>query len=223
MKSLHELKKEMSERGLSGYFEALSPLSKNSVSITLDVQDDDALPAGVSKFGGLPDLPDGVEWFRTMKSDIPMSFIAQVNFAEISPYDTEHKLPEQGMLYFFYDCSPDGMPWGFDPEDADGWKVYFYDGDLAELSRREAPEDLEQDDNGVIFGSARMCFEAGMELPSPESDLANNLNLPTDDETQDAYWEWLDEMEEELRNKLLGHADQLWYSRRVSGRKVQRP
>ena len=207
MKSLHELKKEMSERGLSGYFEALAPLSKNSVSITLDVQDDDALPVGISKFGGLPDLPDGAAWFRTAELDIPMSFVAQVNFAEVVPYDLEHKLPERGMLYFFYDCSMDGMPWGFDPKDSDGWKVYFYDGDPAALSRAEAPDDLEQNDNGVIFGSARMCFEAGMELPSPESDLANDLHLPPDDATQDAYWEWLDEMEEECINKLLGHAD----------------
>ena len=122
MKTLDELRDEMSERGLDAYFGALAPLAKNSIQVTLDIQDDDDLPIGVSKFGGCPDLPAGVEWFRT-NADIPMSFVAQINFAEAAPYDLENKLPKNGLLYFFYDCSPEGMPWGFDPEDADGWKV----------------------------------------------------------------------------------------------------
>ena len=206
MKTLDELRDEMSERGLDAYFDALAPLAKNSIQITLDVQDDDDLPIGISKFGGCPDLPAGVEWFRT-EADTPMSFVAQINFAEAAPFDLERKLPKQGMLYFFYDCSPDGMPWGFDPEDADGWKVYFHDGDPTVLSRREIPDDLEEDDNGMIFDAARMCFEAAMELPSPESDLTNNLDLPDEEDLQDRYWEWMENQEDELINKLLGHAD----------------
>lgn len=206
MKTLDELRDEMNERGLTGYFDAMAPLARNAVQITLDVQDGDNLPIGVSKFGGCPDLPAGVAWFRT-GADIPMSFVAQINFAEAAPYDLENKLPKHGMLYFFYDCSPDGMPWGFDPEDADGWKVYFYEGDAASLSRRAVPEDLEKDDNGMVFDAARMCFEAAMELPSPESDLTNSLDLPDDNDLQDRYWEWLDEQAGELINKLLGHAD----------------
>ena len=204
---LDELKQEMYDRGLGSYYEALAPLARNAVRITLDAQQDELLPVGVSKMGGLPDLPEGVEWFRKDVIDIPLSFVAQVNLAEAAPYDLEHQLPERGMLYFFYDCSMDGMPWGFDPEDAGGWKVYFYDGDLSLLSRREAPEELAWEDNGAVFGSARMCFEPVAELPSPESDLTNSLDLPDGDELQDAYWEWLDENAGEFRNKLLGHAD----------------
>lgn len=207
MTNLEQLREEMNESGLTAYFDALAPLAKNAIQITLDEQEDDDLPIGVSKFGGCPDLPEGVEWFRTVETDIPMSFIAQVNFAEAAPFDLEQKLPRKGMLYFFYDISPDGMPWGFDPKDADGWKVLFYDGDSAALSRREAPEDLEEDDNGTIFGAARMCFEAVMELPSTESDLTNDVELPDDDDLQEQYWDWLDEKSEEPSNKLLGHAD----------------
>lgn len=139
MKTLDVLREEMTECGLTEYFDAMAPLARNAVRITLEVQDDEDLPIGVSKLGGSPDLPAGVKWFRTSKTDIPMSFIGQVNFAEAAPYDHENKLPAKGMLYFFYDCSPDGMPWGFGPEDSDGWKVFFYDGDLSVLSRQEAP------------------------------------------------------------------------------------
>lgn len=207
MKTLEELRVEMDERGLSDYYDTMAPLAKNSIQITLAEQEDEDIPVGASKFGGLPDLPEGVEWFRTGETDIPMSFVAQVNFAEAAPYDLEQKLPESGMLYFFYDCSSDGMPWGFNPKDADGWKVFFYDGDLGALSRVNAPEDLDEDDNGMVFGSARMCFEAGMELPALESDLTLDLDLPEDDELQDTYWEYMDEIHEEVINKLLGHAD----------------
>lgn len=207
MSTLKELQKEMKERGLSGYYDALAPLAKNAIRITLQELEEASLPVGASKFGGHPDLPAGIDWFRMDVADIPLSFIAQINFSEIASHDLERKLPEKGMLYFFYDCSADGMPWGFDPEDSDGWKVYFYDGDLSALSRAEAPEDLEEVDNGILFGCAGLRFETAVELPSPESDLTNGLDLPQDGETQDAWWEWSDEMTDDISNKLLGHAD----------------
>lgn len=207
MKTLENVREEMNSCGLSDYYDVLAPLARNSLEIGLSIQAESDIPLGASKFGGHPDLPAGVSWFRNEKGDIPLSFVAQINFAEAASCDSEHKLPGQGMLYFFYDCSPDGMPWGFDPEDGHGWKVYFYDGDSAALSRRETPADLEEDDNGILFGSARMSFEAVMELPSTESDLTNGLVFPEEAGLQDRYWDWLDESGAEVSNKLLGHAD----------------
>lgn len=206
MKTLEQLKQEMCDRGLPGYYEVLAPFAKNAVRITLGQQSDASIPIGCSKFGGCPDLPDGVVWFRNPETEVPMSFIGQINFAETAPYDFEHKLPDHGILYFFYDCSPDGMPWGFNPEDSSGWKVFFHEGSLSALSRTDAPEDLEEDENGMVFGAARMVFNGCMELPSPESDLNNGLRFP-DDEDEDLYWELIDEQSEEMINKLLGHAD----------------
>lgn len=207
MKGLNEIKAEMQDLGISEYFEALAPLAKNAVRISLNRQLEKGIPVGASKFGGHPDLPADAAWFRTGAGDIPMSFIAQINFAETAPFDLEHRLPEQGMLYFFYDCSCDGMPWGFNPNDSDGWQVYFYNGDPAALSRREAPLDLTRNDNGAVFGCARLCFESAVELPTTESGLTNDVELPDDDELQDAYWEWLEDHFPEISNKLLGHAD----------------
>lgn len=209
MKTLEELKEEMSAFGLADYFDVLAPLAKQSIRITLDPRDENALPIGASKFGGCPDLPGDVAWFRRERANIPLSFIGQVNLAEIAPFDLEHKLPECGMLYFFYDCSvaPDGMPWGFAPEDSDGWRVYFYDGDMSALSRKAPPADLKENENGMLFGTSGMHFEAVAELPSTESDLTNGLDVPDDEELQDRYWQWLDEHTPELSNKLLGHVD----------------
>lgn len=206
MKTLEEICAEMSERGLDGHFAALAPFAKNAVRITLDECNDENIPIGCSKFGGCPDLPPDTNWFRTKATDIPMSFLAQVNLSDAAPFDLDNKLPKHGMLYFFYDCSPDGMVWGFDPEDSDRWKVFFYDGDLSQLIRQAVPDDLETNDNGFCFGAARMRFESYMELPSPESDLCNNLDFP-EHEDQDLYWDWVEEACENGTNKLLGHAD----------------
>lgn len=206
MKILDELREEMGKCGLDAYFETLAPLAKNSIRIVLDVQGDENIPIGVSKFGGCPDLPAEVEWFRT-GSGTPMTFLAQINFAETVAYDLDNKLPKYGTLYIFYDCSDDGIPWGFDPEDSDAWNVFFYDGDTTFLSRREAPEDLGQDYNGGIFGSAKMFFDAVMELPSVNSDLIKNLDSPLDRKQIIRYLKWLCTQQGAYANKLLGHAD----------------
>lgn len=205
MKTLDELREELHEHGLDAYFETLAPWAKNALHITLDVQDDADIPVGVSKFGGRPDLPAGVEWFRT-EAGTPMTFLAQINFAETVPYDLDSKLPQNGILYLFYDCSDYGIPWGYDPEDSDAWNVFFYDGDTAFLSRREAPEDLGQDYNGGIFGSAKMYFESVMELPSDDSDLLRNLDPPLDRKQIIRYLGRLCTQQSAYVNKLLGHA-----------------
>ena len=54
-----------------------------------------------------------------------MSFLAQINLSVISDYDIDNKLPNNGILYFFYDSEQN--VWGFDPKDKAGSKVFFYD------------------------------------------------------------------------------------------------
>ena len=79
------------------------------------------LPIGASKFGGRPDLPDGFQWdtFTTDTYDDdevkprPLAFLAQVNLADVSAYDTEQLLPETGLLSFFYELG--SQRWGVFP------------------------------------------------------------------------------------------------------------
>jgi len=192
---MEQLKQEMLERGLGGMFEALAPYGKNAVYMELEEED---CPVGASKMGGEPDLPAGMEWPRTAEG-VALSFIAQINFAQVHPYDIDGRLPEKGMLWFFYDCSDEGMPWGYDPKDADGFRVIYAEG--GELERLEAPEDLE-----VSFSEARVSFEARLDLLSTDSDLCDQVELP--DEEMDDYFDWLDEREGAC-NKLLGHSDNI--------------
>ena len=190
---MEELRQEMLEHGLAGHFEALAPFAKNAVY--LELEEADCAP-GESRMGGAPDLPVGMEWPRT-SGGVALTFIAQINFAGVHPFDREGKLPEKGMLWFFYDCSDEGMPWGFSPADADGWRVFY--GEDADLEPVEAPEDLE-----VTFDQARLTFEARIDLPGWESDLCADVELPEEEEVN--YYEWLEEREGSC-NKLLGHSN----------------
>lgn len=192
---MEQLKQEMLERGLAGHFEALAPYAKNAVYMELEEED---CGLGDSKMGGKPDLPAGMEWPRT-ESGVALTFITQINFAEVHPFDLDGRLPERGMLWFFYDCSDEGMPWGFNPKDADGWKVVY--GENAELESAEAPEDLE-----VTFTEARISFESRVDLPSYDSDLCADVELP--EEEEDDYFDWQEEREGSC-NKLLGHSDNI--------------
>ena len=190
---MEELKQEMLEHGLGGLFEALSPYAKNAIYMELEED-----VGGFSKMGGTPELPVGMEWPR--KSDgTAMSFIAQIDFAEVHPFDRDGRLPESGRLWFFYDCSDEGMLWGFDPKDADGFRVIYVED--AEVAPAGAPDDLE-----VTFDEAGLSFENRLDLLCTDSDICDELDLP--DEEMDDYFDWMDEREGEC-NKLLGHSDNI--------------
>jgi len=71
----------------------------------------DAARVGCSRIGGLPDLPSGVHWpcasaqpstGRTHLAGQPLSFLMQLNLAEVSTLDKKQMLPPRGILYFFF-------------------------------------------------------------------------------------------------------------------------
>lgn len=73
------------------------------------------LAAGMSKFGGCPDLPDGISWPESGPENEalgtsypqfqyepgPMRFVAQINLAELPFVPDGIKLPSNGLIYFF--------------------------------------------------------------------------------------------------------------------------
>jgi uncharacterized protein YwqG len=76
-------------------------------------QKGEAPSVGRCRIGGVPDLPEGVEWPRLTTDAIgasgsvvpagtPLSFLVQVNLAEVAFADLEQLLPRSGMLYFFF-------------------------------------------------------------------------------------------------------------------------
>ena len=205
MKTLKEIESLMTAYGLGSLYERLKSGIMSSIHIDLQPSADKDIPIGTSKMGGLPDLPKNVKWVGTSIMHVPLTFICQINFSEVKPYDVSGKLPDKGMLYFFYDCSEEGMPWGYDPKDKDGKAVYYYDGDMSKLERKKAPQEIEED--GIIFRPAKLLFDISYDLPNPDSTFFESLNLTGDE--KEKYFDMLDDTSEFSINKLLGYSDNI--------------
>lgn len=208
MKTLNQWQAAFEGAGLGAYFAAMAPFARPRISIKLHPCTE--APLGASRLGGLPDLPRDTDWFRRELAggdSIPLSFLGQINMEQVRPCDTGGLLPERGILYLFYDCDPeDGMPWGFDPQDGAGKRVFFYEGDMALLERKSPPEDIA--DYGKVFPAATLTFEAGVDMPDVFSSY--DALVPLEEKDEDAYFSMMEALEDDApRNKLLGHSDNM--------------
>jgi uncharacterized protein YwqG len=153
--------------GISRLSKDLDALARPSIRIYATPVDEGSLPIGVSKVGGLPDLPPDLVWpeFRRL----PQSFIAQIRLAEVKPYDVEGALPPTGMLWFFYDAKQEA--YGDEPQDCGAWQVLFREGDLVNLQRTPAPAKLP--DEGC-FKACSVRFASEVTLSQvPRLEIAN--------------------------------------------------
>jgi uncharacterized protein YwqG len=128
------------DRGVSPVIAARwSSFARSNVRLIPSAFAEDTSPIGATKLGGLPDLPVGAAWpirpaysypqsmhdridgpTRTPK---PLSFLAQINLADVASQGCNLPLPDAGLLLFFYDAET--QPWGFDPHDSVGTQVLF--------------------------------------------------------------------------------------------------
>lgn len=155
----------------------------------------DALPIGVSRLGGQPDLPPSIEWprwdgfaeedfigangftFPRGCKPAALSFLAQLNLAEIP--DGTGLLPDRGWLFFFYDAEQ--QPWGFDPRDRGCSRVFYFDGDVDSLRRAEPP----QVPKPLEFATTKVTPWLTATLPRWDY----QLGLDLDESVTDTYWE----------------------------------
>lgn len=91
---------------------------------------------GNSHFGGLPSLPDGLEWPRT-PSGVPLHFLCQVDCGEIG---WETLLPDRGLLYFFGRDDEEQI-WGSE-EPQEDCRVLYAPGALRSIGETAPPADL---------------------------------------------------------------------------------
>lgn len=188
MKSLFDNSK------LGKYWNDFEPLLRSEIRIFTESKSDSEIRIGQSKFGGLPDLPKNVDWFKEDNGK-SLSFIAQINCSEFKDLEQYIKLPDNGIIYFFYSAEQEA--WGFDIKDKDKFKVY-YSTSTDNLVRKEAPSDLEK---YSIYKSCILNYKNSVSLPSWESDLVRNrLN----DRELDNY---IEITSNEKMNKMFGYAD----------------
>ena len=188
--------------------EKLESMAKNSIE--LKIQDNAVYELGATRFGGQPDVPSDFIWptymgesYDHVVKERPLSFLAQFNCADFAKYDTEHLLPDHGLLSFFYEL--DSMCWGFDPKDRGCARVYWFE-DISALSAAELPADMDED---FIMPMVKIALSQKPSYPSWQ-DFTEAFPDDDDDEAFNTAWEELTgEDEDDLpdRSQLLGWAD----------------
>jgi hypothetical protein len=99
-----------------------------------------ALKPGQSRIGGVPDLPPIFPWPRY--DGLGLSFIAQLDLAELAAQLPVLPLPRQGSLAFFYDSEQ--RTWGFDPKDRGSAVVAYFAGPATSLVQTAIPADVSE-------------------------------------------------------------------------------
>jgi uncharacterized protein YwqG len=122
--------------GFSRLLPHLDALVRPSVRLFATPTNESAVKVGSSKLGGSPDLPPGVSW--PLYNGVPQSFVMQLRLEELASYPAASVLPQQGMLWFFYDAAQE--TYGDDPASKGGWCVLFRDHGLPDLVRTRAPD-----------------------------------------------------------------------------------
>src|SRR6266446_3607332 len=75
-----------------------------------------------SRLGGDPVMAPDAQW--PAWDGVPLSFLALIDLADITPLDDCGLLPPAGFLNFFYDAAGQGV-WGFDPVQSSAWRVVY--------------------------------------------------------------------------------------------------
>mgnify|MGYP001286141600 CR=1 FL=1 len=167
--------------------------------------EENLIPVGTSKLGGLPDLPRMFEW--PSWNGKPLGFITQINLAELPKFDFLKTLPLSGLLSFFY--SAEQETWGFYPSDKGSWKVVFFT-EVSNLERRNFPLNLTGDGK---YKSCSLKFHHSITFPPWESTSIQELSLTREEE--DHYFEFGEKLQEYLRedtefvHRLLGYPIQI--------------
>ncbi|MBN8657932.1 MAG: DUF1963 domain-containing protein [Anaerolineae bacterium] len=197
-----ELKTKLDEIGLAHVSEKIASLAKMSIRFSTSKSTEEEIPVGASKVGGYPDLPNG-HLYPTWKNE-PLSFLAQINLADISEFDAASALPSSGVLSFFYSAIQE--TWGFDPKDKGSWQVYYF-VNPKDLLRVETPNDLS--DEG-LYSPCLLSFFEELTIPPWESILIEELGLNR--EEMDSYIILVEGITSDgggLVNRILGYPEQI--------------
>ncbi|GAC1422072.1 MAG: YwqG family protein [Ktedonobacteraceae bacterium] len=190
--------------GLARLTKDIDALAKASIRLTTTPVTETTLEIGISKLGGVPDVPSDFVWPEW--KGFPQSFIAQIRLEDAHPYDVDAMLPEQGMLWFFYDAQQ--QTFGADPADKGGWSVLFTNH-TANLQRATVPTSLPATSQ---FQACTLYFSSEITLSlQPHLEL---VNFDWTDEEQQKYETFIStfptpEDRAMTHNRILGNPETL--------------
>lgn len=204
MQQLADLQALVTSKELGEFWPLLAPHCRPSIRVLPQAAaPDELLAPGASHLGGAPAMPVGASWPTWQGRSL--SFIAQLNLADVAPHDARGLLPPTGWLTFFYDAQE--QPWGNNPADRGRAVVQYYPA-TETLATRPLPPDLTAEAYSA-FPAATLAFAPEMTLPNPWDE---DLPLPEDAFTEDqraAYGFLLLTQHGDGTSRLLGNSDNL--------------
>jgi uncharacterized protein YwqG len=129
------------------------------------------LALGTSKIGGRAHLPADMPW--PSAGGKSMTFVAQINFEEITALDRDGVFPKSGIVYFFIEADEENLPF----EKLEKSRVIFVEN-TQNLERKEYPADLI---DLTKFQTFDLKFRADYVLPSLIDPRAKALNMTDSD------------------------------------------
>ena len=176
-------------------------------AIYISKLDTDISEIGISRIGGLPDLPIDFEY--PYWKDKPLGFLAQINCSDLTKSDFENVLPHNGMLYFFYDIVE--QPWGYEPSHRGGSAVVYIPAPET-LKRYRLPLGINVEE--ICLKAFRISFKIIPSLPNPNASTPFDFECEGfDKEDIRNYFKLLEDLEQEYAprplHQLLGHATTL--------------
>jgi uncharacterized protein YwqG len=176
---------------------------KESLLLRTKRVSEENIPIGKARIGGRPDLPNHIGW-PTWR-DEPLSFIAQINLADLPEYDFLNILPSEGVLSFFYSASLE--IWS-NPRDKNSWRVLYFED--KGLRRREYPPTIP--DHGR-YDSLNVEFQRSITIPESDSGYFVLEYGKSDEDEIDKYVDMHERIaallnEGRTLNRLLGHPEQ---------------
>ncbi|MFE6159884.1 YwqG family protein [Streptomyces sp. NPDC056486] len=195
---------------LGKHADALVALCRTGIDLT---PCSDGMGAGRTRLGGFPDLPSGAAWPH--RRDRAMTFLAQIDLAEMSRCDDDRLLPPAGLLQIFADLTS-GTAWD-DTAHGPGVLVMTQPSDTRELVATATPAEAGTFPRRAVIPSVNLSLPP---LDSPFYQDLTDLDLtgcdPADPgEEFAAFIEFLNEFHPPLddddrpRHRLLGYADPL--------------
>jgi len=173
----------------------------------------------VSRIGGWPDLPKGTAW--PMWQGRPMSFLAQINLAEVHAVRPDIRLPGQGLLLFFLGCTEDSYynengqretymvdpMLGIETVHKDAWKVIYAESSTP-LTRTKY-ENLPSPD---MFAPCLLGLSSGG-LTLPDENTAAYENIPFNQTERDNFNEVIDLISSnDGENQLMGYPNLIQFT-----------
>jgi uncharacterized protein YwqG len=159
---------------------------------------DDYREVGNSRLGGLPDLPDDLEWLTDEGEHF--IFLGQINLRDIQGINPN--VPKQGILYLFL---------GNNEQAGDVQGSILFCPDASQARKGKLPDDYnpmyEDEDN--IETPHRVDFTKQLSLPGYGHALLETMGLEDDDagEHLDAYLKMVRSIEQSDRysHQIFGH------------------